>query len=157
MDGSHHYQPTESLAILQHIVISALTCLKKNHRDIGSISMDLSSQSPHWGQYKTSVRLLHRHKNTFQKYSFDMKKLSETNLYSLSFTIWCLINVASPLINFQKCLTKKWSNFDAKSLISFQVMNLCLNFVVRTTSHAQTLILDLDSDPYGGQFQRSPP
>ena len=63
-------------------------------------------------------------------------------------TLWCLIKVP-PLINFWKCLTEKWSNFDVKSVISCQVIILSIHFVVRITSLIQALILELVLPPMG--------
>ena len=43
---------------------------------------------------------------------------------------------------FGKFVTQKLSNFDVKSVISWHVTILYLDFVVKITSHVQTLILD---------------
>ena len=60
------------------------------------------------------------------------------NIVWLSFRSLLIIWISS---------TQKWPKFDVKSVISCQVMIFYLNFVMRITSHVQTLILNITSLP----------
>ena len=60
-------------------------------------------------------------------------------------TLQCLISVS--VINFLEFLPKKFSNVDVKSVISYQLIIVYFDFIVRIDSHVRTLILDLVSPP----------